>query len=420
MKIVSLLNGKAIVRSVVALSVSVAAACGLAVALGSPALADGGDIPIHYFVSKNGNNSDGKSWATAWNEMNQVQWNLITAYRGDDLTIDGGATSMTYNTGLTSAPQNAPYPVPVRVSTEAGHNGTVIISGNGQAGPGIKCAQSCIMLDGMRTGGIVVTGWVDGVDVAAGTHNYIDHVDIVRNKRGLRLHGGFNNVVRKCTIHDNGLNVLVDPVSPIMSAISTCWIYNSSYTVGSDGVQLGDGTNWTSVMVSNCVIGPGLKTGFNIQGNGTFPESVTNCLFINATRANIYSAKGLMTSRVTSFMTKLNPFGQAHACVAVAAGSTNPPGYDSVSSSIFYGGVVKVSPTIPFNCQNNTQYKTTGNTTLLSPTQVDPLFVTNVGRFPDNVPIRALIQADYSLQANSPAQGTGSPITSVSQLLSQF
>lgn len=86
----------------------------------------------------------------------------------------------------------------------------------------------------------------------------------------------------------------------------------------------------------------------------------------------------------------------------------------------FYGGVVKVSPNIPFNVQANTQYRVTGNTTLLAPTQVDPLFVTNVGSFPDNVAIKRLIQADYSLKPNSPALGTGSGITSVSQLLSQF
>lgn len=420
MKIVSLFNGKAIVRSVMALSVSVAAACGMAMSLSSAALASGPDPPIHWFVSKNGDNSDGKSWATAWNEMNQIQWGGITTYRGDDLTIDGGATSMTYSTSMTANPTYSPYPIPVKVSTETGHNGTVYISGNGQAGAGIKCANGSIAVDGMHTSGIVVTGWEDGIDIAGGVRHYFDHCDVVKNKRGVRMHGGFNNVVRKCTIHDNGLNVLVDPQGPIMSGISTCWIYNSSYTVGSDGVQLGDGTNWTSVMVSNCVVGPGLKTGFNIQGNSTFPESVTNCLLINATRANISSAKGLLAQRVTSFMTKLNPLGQAHACVAVAAGSTNPPGYDTISTSIFYGGVVKVSPNIPFNCQNNTQYKTTGNTTLLSPTMVDPLFVTNVGRFPDTVPIRTLIQADFALQPNSPAQGTGSPITSVSQLLSQF
>lgn len=418
MKIISF--GKAVFRSAVALSVSVAAACGLAVALGSPALADGGDLPHHYFVSRNGNNSDGLSWATAWNEMNQIQWNQITAYRGDDVTIDGGVTSMMYNTPMTTSPQQAPYNVNVKVSTESGHNGVVIINGNGQTGPGVKIASSSVTLDGVHTGGIVITGWVEGLDVAGGLHNYVEHVDVTRNKKGVRIHGGFNNVVRKCTIHDNGLNVLVDPPSPIMSAVTLCWIYNSVHSSSSDGVQLGDGVNWTSCSVSNSVLGPGLRVGCKMMGSSQFTENISNSLLINATEANIYSLKGLQAHRVTSFMTKLNPFGRAHACVAVLGGSTYPPNSDLIMNSIFYGGMVKVGTNIPFNVQGNTQYRVTGNTTLLAPTMVDPLFVTNVARFPDNVPIQTLIQADFALQAGSPATGTGSPITSVSQLLSQF
>jgi len=30
-----------------------------------------------YYVSKNGNNADGRSWATAWNELANIKWSVV-------------------------------------------------------------------------------------------------------------------------------------------------------------------------------------------------------------------------------------------------------------------------------------------------------------------------------------------------------
>src|SRR6266568_2210939 len=46
--------------------------------------------PTTYYVSKNGSDSGGTSWATAWNELNQINWSVINP--GDTITIDGGST----------------------------------------------------------------------------------------------------------------------------------------------------------------------------------------------------------------------------------------------------------------------------------------------------------------------------------------
>jgi len=47
-----------------------------------------------YYVSKNGNNSDGLSWTSSWNEMNQINWANINP--GDTIWLAGG----TYTTSL--------------------------------------------------------------------------------------------------------------------------------------------------------------------------------------------------------------------------------------------------------------------------------------------------------------------------------
>src|SRR5437762_3080102 len=52
-----------------------------------------------YYVSKNGNNADGRSWATAWNELNQINWGVVQP--GDSILLDGGSSQMTYTTSLT-------------------------------------------------------------------------------------------------------------------------------------------------------------------------------------------------------------------------------------------------------------------------------------------------------------------------------
>lgn len=85
-----------------------------------------------YYVSLAGNNTDGRSWATAWKGLDQVNWSIIQP--GDTVYISGGTTSATYNGGIRISKSgtasgyitidsgaNSPSP--------AGNNGTVIIEG---------------------------------------------------------------------------------------------------------------------------------------------------------------------------------------------------------------------------------------------------------------------------------------------------
>ena len=92
-----------------------------------------------YYISKNGNNADGLSWATAWNELNKINWSLVQP--GDTLLLDGGSQSTTYTTTLTIGKSGTQAdPIIVKRATDAGHNGQVILFG-GRSVPLPYCGQ---------------------------------------------------------------------------------------------------------------------------------------------------------------------------------------------------------------------------------------------------------------------------------------
>src|SRR6202162_1042080 len=124
-----------------------------------------------YYVSKNGNNANGQSWATAWNELANINWSVIQP--GDTILLDGGSQSMAYSTTLTVGKSGTrTAPITIERATNAGHNGTVILFGGRstllpycgqknyryQPAPtslGIVFgASSWIVIDGMSWGGI--------------------------------------------------------------------------------------------------------------------------------------------------------------------------------------------------------------------------------------------------------------------------
>lgn len=85
-----------------------------------------------YYVSIAGNNTDGKSWATAWKGLEQVNWNIIQP--GDTIYVSGGTTSATYAGGIRisksgTASGYITIDTGANSSSPAGHNGTVIIEG---------------------------------------------------------------------------------------------------------------------------------------------------------------------------------------------------------------------------------------------------------------------------------------------------
>ncbi|MFK7803245.1 MAG: hypothetical protein AB8G95_16545 [Anaerolineae bacterium] len=132
-----------------------------------------------YYVSRNGNNANGQSWATAWNELSRINWSVLKA--GDTVYIDGGSSSMTYRTTLKPAKSGtSDKPILLQLSAENGRNGQAIFFGGNRV-PLPECGVkswndsqhksagsnaiyfdsgiSNIIVDGRKMPGIVIHGW---------------------------------------------------------------------------------------------------------------------------------------------------------------------------------------------------------------------------------------------------------------------
>ncbi|MBX9669792.1 MAG: right-handed parallel beta-helix repeat-containing protein [Candidatus Obscuribacterales bacterium] len=387
----------------------------------APAQAD------NYYVSKNGDNSDGKSWKTAWNELDQVVWEKLKSSSNDKLIIDGGENQMVYHKPLRVGGSGG---IPIVTMGGTGHNGQVVIDGLGQQGPGIDVPNVGVFINGGRRGGLVVKGWeLDGVRLSEKSGNFegasiLINLELTNNGRsGIHLESDSEVIADKCIIHDNATNVLIEPSSAFHfnpSLITRCWIYSTNYFRFNEGVRMA--TSNPDCKIEKCVIGPGLRRGFVFAEVSDWHRTkISNCLLINATRSNVASGRGLNISNVTSFMTKADPNGITHDCLTVK-NVQNPSETNNVESSIFYGGVVRV-PVGPGagTTRFNTQYRTTGNTAYLGSTMQDPLFVTDVSKFSDRVSLDQLIQADFALRKDSPVPaGSGSSMSSVAQLLAEI
>jgi hypothetical protein len=220
-----------------------------------------------YFVSKNGNNGDGKSWATAWNELSNINWNSVLP--GDIITIDGGQTTcpsnynfanhasmrpgvscgMQYNTALTigkSGTESAP--ISIQLSSETGHNGTAVVFG-GRSTALPYCQQSgysqsgaprpygiligdyhnnsyfeYVEIDGMKRSGIMVYGNEIGVGLRHDKNRFITlrNMEVFDNGQITNSNGiydldypgvsfnGSNLTFDRMFVHDNGQDEFQD------------------------------------------------------------------------------------------------------------------------------------------------------------------------------------------------------------------
>jgi hypothetical protein len=373
-----------------------------------------------FYVSKSGNNQDGLSFATAFNELSRINWNVVGPT--DTIIIDGGTTQMTYTTGLKIAKTGTTaQPLRIQRSTVAGHNGKVIIDGQGQPNfVGIDFTGNGYVgnvdVDGLQWNGIEVRNCDRGVKLSCYS-NWNDHVyglDVHHNKTGILIEG--SNGAGWCNVRDNQVNnvLITNPNNAVYpgDGLTNCQIYMT--TGQADGINMSPGFLNGGTNVINCVLGPNLRHGLSMTS--TTSVKLTSCLFLNAQQANINQADytGRITvERCTSFMTSLNNLNQAHSALQLARISSYN---NTINSSIFYGGTL-TGNTFQYG-SNNTQFRTSGNTMMVRGRTADPQFVTDVSGFPNNVPDATLNAANFALRAGSPAVGTGSAITSVSTLRS--
>ena len=339
---------------------------------------------------------------------------------GHTLTISAGQ----YNSGL-SVQTDGSASAPITITS----SGSVVISGNGAGSTnGIDIGNhKYVRVLGSSWKSIRVTGFPgSGVNLGSSSqYDALKNIEVDNNgTSGITAYGS-GHVLQQLVVHDNAVNITITPsATATQNTIANSWVTNSqsNTTYKTDGIRVVGSTTQTqsnsSLLFLNSIIGPGLSTGVNVQSSGPAMLQFTDCLFNNAGTANLARTAGANSPinlfRVTSFMTPHNQYGQGHAALQFTAA-----GNDSVRNSIFWGGAIQVSGNKPLGA-NNVQFKTLGNTVVLSNTFTDPKFANDVSGVADNTPVSTLANLDFSLSNSSPQvpYGLGSLMISLKQLFS--
>ena len=238
-----------------------------------------------YYVSRNGNNANGRSWETAWNELNRINWGVLKA--GDTVYIDGGNNSMTYRTTLEPKKNGSSgNPILIQLSGESGRNGQAIFFGGnsvplpecgvkswndsqhrnaGDHGIAFMNSISNITVDGTKRHGIVIHGWKsNGIqfDRHSTTRNItLRYIEIYNNggtktvnDGGVRLinpsHsdsgielGGIGHKFQFMEIHDNSGDAIQSGAAPNQMedfTLTDSWLYNQRPHSGKDNSPSSD------------------------------------------------------------------------------------------------------------------------------------------------------------------------------------
>ncbi|MEM7133423.1 MAG: carbohydrate binding domain-containing protein [Chloroflexota bacterium] len=293
-----------------------------------------GGTATTYHVSTSGDNSDGLSEATAWNECDQINWGTVTA--GDTITLYAGTFTTQLRPTISGTLTD---PIYIRTSggvvTIQGSRGTTLLPEAGTTGitaetateHGVWIDQSYIDIDGGDLSGIVIQswqghgifyrkesanctlknvevrncGWVEESDSwTGGGITYTGPLAAYPNGAGIRL-GGPGHKFERVIVHDCGQDAIqsTDGDDNGLGTISfkQCWFHNArkhtltnnSEPVGGPNsesfnfashtdVQVYSGGTVTDISFENCVIGPGLTHSLILgqTGTGGSTELITN------------------------------------------------------------------------------------------------------------------------------------------------
>lgn len=400
-----------------------------------------------FYVSKGGNSADGRSWATAWSELDRIDWSVVRP--GDTVLIDGGADRMVYTSSLlVGAGGVGGTPITVRLASESGRNGQAVIFG-GRSAPLPYCGQrdyayqtqgvrtigvkidnvSQVVLDGTKWRGIVVHGHNGyGVHVTGRSSNItVRNLEVYDNGTAFSDGGAWNldhpginfsgtsNTFERVLVHDNGQDAFQSSGGVSDFTLRSSWLYNGrkhpssnnsfNHCTHSDGVQLFGGGVQSGLLVEDSVIGPGFMQGL-LLGDSGYPDSrpwavvndvtIRNSLFFKSTNANIsghtnpLKPKNWRIEHVTSYREE---GARWHNVYLEGTGH-------QIVDSIFQGSTLSF-PDGQAVTRDNCQYQTTGLTVGAT---VDPQFVD-------------IASDDFGLMLGSPCGGRGATIRSPADLV---
>lgn len=408
--------------------------------------------PITYYVSRTGSNADGTSWVTAWDELDQIDWDVIEP--GDTIQLDGGLTEMVYTTTLrVEGSGTRDQPVTIEVASESDRDGRAIIFG-GRSTPLPYCGQtdysyetagvrgigiligdsSWVIIDGRRWRGIAIYGHNrNGIRLYPDSdHITVRNVEIYDNGTADHSSGGWapdgkgvdlagtSITFERSIIHDNGQDAFQSAGEVGDFTLRQSWLYNSrknptkdepfNYCKHPDGMQIFDGGVQSGFLIEETIIGPGFMQGVILGQARTAADqeaiihdvTLRDVLFTKAFANNIMGYPNIKSEDwVLDHVTAHCPNTSGQCFFLEGSGHT-------VRDSIFHSGNIYL-PDGLHSYGGNCEWNTTG---FQLGQVVDPLFADVNDGDPFSLD-------DYSLSPDSPCFGKGSSMTSVDQLLAQ-
>ncbi len=390
-----------------------------------------------WYVSLSGNNTDGRSWQTAWNELDQIRWGVVNP--GDTIIIAGGEYHTTMEVRKSGSPG---FPITITTNGER-----VVIDGQrptlpycGQTnytsptfgGDGIDLeGRSNIIIDGLDWSGIIIKHTHTGIRLRERVSNIIvRNVEIFDNgwssgsgtsRRpdgpGVDL-GGSNILFERVIIHDNGQDAFQAGWGVWNFTLRDSWLYNSrehptvkgkpfNYCQHSDGIQIYDGGVQGPVLVENSIIGPSFTQGIMIDKYADIDNAlIRNSLFVGNQNAGInLSDGGGSTSWILQNVTVFQ----------ITKGNISLRGANhSVTNSVFMGGPegIKVENWVEAN--GNFYWDTTDEDHIA--VKANPMFLDYAY---NGFQGAGFAEFNFTIQNPAIPAGTGSSIVSTAQLLGQ-